>query len=102
MSSDLEASQAERPKPTDLGDLSPQEFRRAAHRVADLLADYLENVGQYPVVPKIQPGDVRENLPFRLRRNAWGRSVAGTSSRTDFPEPTASFGLAGTLAQQQR
>jgi aromatic-L-amino-acid decarboxylase len=33
------------------------------HRTADLMADYLEHVGDYPVVPKIAPGDVRRRLP---------------------------------------
>jgi len=45
------------------GDIPPADFRQAMHRVADLLADYLENVGEYPVVPRIQPGDVRRLLP---------------------------------------
>jgi len=33
------------------------------HHVADLVADYLENVRNYPVVPKIAPGDVHRQLP---------------------------------------
>ncbi len=45
------------------GDIAPAEFRRAMHRVADMVADYLEGVGNYPVVPKIKPGDVRRSLP---------------------------------------
>ena len=44
-------------------DLDPEEFRRAAHRVADLVADYLERVESYDVVPKIAPGDVAAQLP---------------------------------------
>jgi len=45
------------------GDIPAADFRQAMHRVADLLADYLQNVGDYPVVPRIQPGDVRRLLP---------------------------------------
>ena len=45
------------------GDMPPAEFRSAMHRVADLVADYLERVGQYPVIPPIEPGDVRSKLP---------------------------------------
>ena len=45
------------------GDIPAAEFREAMHRTADLLADYLENVGEYPVVPNISPGDVRKQLP---------------------------------------
>jgi aromatic-L-amino-acid decarboxylase len=33
------------------------------HRVADMLADYAQNVGHYPVVPKVSPGAVRASLP---------------------------------------
>jgi aromatic-L-amino-acid decarboxylase len=45
-----------------LGDLPPAEFRAAMHRVADLVADYLEHVGDYPVLPRVHPGDVRASL----------------------------------------
>jgi aromatic-L-amino-acid decarboxylase len=33
------------------------------HRVADLVADYLEGVGDRPVVPAVSPGGVRRVLP---------------------------------------
>lgn len=39
------------------------EFRAAMHRVADMLADYLEGVGEYRVVPAVRPGQVRASLP---------------------------------------
>lgn len=45
------------------GDIPAGEFRHAMHQVADLVADYLERVGEYPVVPRIQPGDLRAQLP---------------------------------------
>lgn len=45
------------------GDVPPPLFRAAMHQVADLIADYLEHVGDYPVLPKIQPGDLRAQLP---------------------------------------
>ena len=45
------------------GDLPPDEFRAAMHRVADIVADYLERVGEYPVLPRIAPGDVARELP---------------------------------------
>jgi aromatic-L-amino-acid decarboxylase len=45
------------------GDIPADEFRRAMHQVADLVADYLEGVGQFPVVPRIKPGDLRAQLP---------------------------------------
>jgi len=59
------SAQDGKPRPetgTPPGDIPPTEFRAAMHRVADMLADYLENVGRYPVVPHISPGQVREAL----------------------------------------
>jgi aromatic-L-amino-acid decarboxylase len=44
-------------------DLPPDEIRNALHRAADRITDYLESVGNYPVVPQIQPGDVARELP---------------------------------------
>ncbi|HEX3552339.1 MAG TPA: pyridoxal-dependent decarboxylase [Thermoanaerobaculia bacterium] len=44
-------------------DLPPDEFRAAMHRVADLVADYLEGVGDRPVLPPVAPGEVRRSLP---------------------------------------
>src|SRR5215210_3134953 len=49
-----------RPMP---GDLPPDQFRSAMHRTADLIADYLERVGDYPVLPPVSPGDVGRALP---------------------------------------
>jgi aromatic-L-amino-acid decarboxylase len=48
-----------------LGDMAPAEFRGAAHRVADLAADYLERLGTYRVLPDVVPGFLREVLPSR-------------------------------------
>jgi aromatic-L-amino-acid/L-tryptophan decarboxylase len=45
------------------GDLPPDEFRSALHRVADLVADYLEGVGDRPVLPQVRPGEVARVLP---------------------------------------
>lgn len=33
------------------------------HRVADLVCDYLEGVGDYPVLPSVRPGEVAAALP---------------------------------------
>lgn len=45
------------------GDLPPKEFRAAMHQVADLVADYLEQVESYPVLPRVVPGEVAAALP---------------------------------------
>lgn len=44
-------------------DMSPEEFRSAGHRVVDWIADYLGQAGSYPVLPNVQPGDLRRQLP---------------------------------------
>ena len=46
-----------------LGDMDVADFRDGAHQVADLVADYLERLESYAVLPRIAPGDVRAQLP---------------------------------------
>jgi aromatic-L-amino-acid/L-tryptophan decarboxylase len=40
-----------------------EEFRRSGHQVVDWIADYLEDIRQYPVLPDMKPGDVVDRLP---------------------------------------
>jgi len=46
-----------------LGDMDPQEFRREAHRLVDWVADYFSSVELYPVLSRVQPGDIQSALP---------------------------------------
>jgi len=46
-----------------LVDMSPDEFRQAAYRHADWIADYLENVRNYPVAAALAPHDLTAQLP---------------------------------------
>lgn len=50
---------------TDLNDfhMSAEEFRRYGRAVVDWIADYYENVGNYPVLSRVQPGEIRAVLP---------------------------------------
>jgi aromatic-L-amino-acid/L-tryptophan decarboxylase len=45
------------------GDIPSAELRRALHQVADLIADYVDGVGDRPVLPHVKPGAVRGALP---------------------------------------
>lgn len=40
-----------------------EDFRRAAHEAVDWVAAYLENTRNYPVLPKVKPGDLTDALP---------------------------------------
>jgi len=39
------------------------DFRQQAHRLADWIADYLEDPSRYPVLSRVQPGAIRDALP---------------------------------------
>jgi len=51
------------PAQRGLGDMEVAEFRRAAHEVADRVADYLERLSSYDVLPDVRPGEVRASFP---------------------------------------
>lgn len=51
------------PSQRSLGDMDVEEFRKAAHKVADLMADYLERLRGYPVYPDVRPGATADQLP---------------------------------------
>jgi aromatic-L-amino-acid decarboxylase len=38
-------------------------FRRAGHQFIDWIADYFENVEKYPVVARVEPGDIKKMIP---------------------------------------
>jgi aromatic-L-amino-acid/L-tryptophan decarboxylase len=40
-----------------------KDFRHQSHRLSDWIADYLENPGRFPVLSRVQPGDIRRALP---------------------------------------
>ncbi len=46
-----------------LGDMEAAEFREAAARVAAMVSEYLERLEGYPVLPAVEPGEVRARLP---------------------------------------
>src|SRR5690606_27150330 len=42
---------------------TPEGFRRAGHSAVEWSAAYMENVGEYPVLSRLSPGDVAARLP---------------------------------------
>ena len=46
-----------------LGDMPPEEFRKAGHAVVDRIADYLASLDGRRVFPAIEPGDVKARIP---------------------------------------
>ena len=45
------------------GGMAPGEFREWGHRFVDWVSDYLEGIGEYPVLARTEPGEVRRALP---------------------------------------
>ncbi len=43
--------------------MTNDEFRRYGHQTVDWMADYLENIRDYPVLPAVLPGDLVDRLP---------------------------------------
>ena len=40
-----------------------EEFRRYAHELVNWIANYLENIESYPVMAKVQPKEIINQLP---------------------------------------
>ncbi len=43
--------------------MTPDQFRKTAHQFVDWMADYLENIEQYPVRAQVAPGEIFNALP---------------------------------------
>lgn len=48
----------------------PNDFRKEAHRMADRIADYYEQIEQYPVKSQSKPGEVISRLPLLPPENS--------------------------------
>jgi aromatic-L-amino-acid decarboxylase len=45
--------------------MDPNAFRKHGHELVDWIADYFEHVEQYPVLSRVEPGDIVAALPDR-------------------------------------
>jgi aromatic-L-amino-acid decarboxylase len=43
--------------------MTPEEFRKYAHRLVDWMAGYMENIENYPVKSPVKPGEIFKRLP---------------------------------------
>ena len=75
------------------------------HRVADLVADYLEHGSRYPVLPRVRPGEVRAALPPMAPRDPepldevlddYKRLIEPNVTHWNHPGFMAYFGITGS------
>lgn len=50
--------------------MSPEEFRKNGKQMIDWIADYYENVGKYPVLSQVRPGDIIDQLPLNAPKES--------------------------------
>jgi len=43
--------------------MKKEAFRQFGYKMVDWVADYLDNVGEFPVTPPLHPGDLKQKLP---------------------------------------
>ncbi|HEY4720443.1 MAG TPA: pyridoxal-dependent decarboxylase [Anaerolineae bacterium] len=48
---------------SDFGDMNSEEFRKYGKQLIDWIADYLEQPDRYPVLSRVEPGEVKSQLP---------------------------------------
>jgi aromatic-L-amino-acid decarboxylase len=52
--------------------METHDFRRLGHELIDWVADYREHIAEYPVMSRVQPGEVAAQLPAEPPRRAEG------------------------------
>jgi len=52
--------------------MDTHDFRRLGHELIDWVADYREHISEYPVMSRVQPGEVAAQLPAEPPRRAEG------------------------------
>src|SRR5580704_6734711 len=50
--------------------MDPADFRRHGHELVEWIGDYLEHADRYPVLSRLQPGDIVAALPTRAPEEA--------------------------------
>jgi len=50
--------------------MDTESFRKHAHELVDWMADYFDNIEDYPVLPNVKPGDILKKLPDQAPEKA--------------------------------
>lgn len=58
--------------PDFLGDMPSDEFRKFGYQLIDWIAEYLDNIEKYPVLPNIKPDEIKKKLPLSPPGNGEG------------------------------
>lgn len=88
-----------------MSDIPNDELRRALHRAADMVADYLGGVGDSPVLPPVSPGEVASSLspsppaspePLDRLLDDYGRLIEPNVTHWNHPGFLAYFAITGS------
>lgn len=88
-------------------DADAAEFRAAGHRLIDWVADYLEQIEDYPVLPDVKPGDVEKRFPAAPDESGRGydeliadfeRKIVTANTHWNHPGFFAWFAITGSQA----
>jgi len=88
-------------------DVDSNEFRATAHRAVDWMADYLDNVGKYPVLSQSKPGEIsaafdavapREGRPLEDLLVEFEEKVLPGVTHWNHPAFFAYFAITGSRA----
>ncbi len=64
-----------------LNDMPVDEFRKYGHKFIEWIADYIENIEEYPVLSKTEPGEIKNSLPNQPPQG--GENIDSILSDTD-------------------
>ena len=88
-------------------DPTTNEFRAAGHRLIDWIADYLQNIDSYPVLSRVQPGDVarqfaaapsEEGKPYDALLGEFAEKILPGITHWNHPSFFAYFSVTGSQA----
>ena len=88
-------------------DPTTTEFRAAAHKAVDWIADYFESIDSYPVLSRVQPGDIakqfanapsEEGKPYDALLQEFVQKILPGITHWNHPSFFAYFSITGSQA----